>query len=176
MNKGLLVGKRVFLRALEPEDLELLAEWENDTEIWNVSETLSPISRFILKRYLEHSHKDIYETKQLRLVIELIEKRKPIGTIDLYNFDPFHKRAAVGILVAEKSERRKGYASDALDILKRYSREILKLHQLHCSISLENSSSLELFQNAGFEITGTRKDWNWNGKNFTDEYVLQLII
>jgi len=68
MTDSILIGKKIELRALEPEDLEQLYIWENDTEIWNVSETLSPVSRFILKRYLENAHKDIFETKQLRLI------------------------------------------------------------------------------------------------------------
>lgn len=175
MTESILTGKKIELRALEPEDLELLYKWENDTEIWNVSETLSPVSRFILKRYLENAHKDIFETKQLRLIIQLIEEKLPVGTIDLFDFDHFHKRAAVGILIGEKGERRQGYAAEAMTILKRYCFEVLKIHQLYCSIQVDNNSSLELFKKCGFTITGTRKDWNWNGDSFNDEYFLQLF-
>lgn len=163
------------MRALEPEDLQSLYTWENDTEIWNVSETFAPVSRFILKKYLENSHKDIFETKQLRLMVQVIDSDLPVGTIDLFNFDHFHKRAGVGILIAEKGERKKGYASEALEILKAYCFELLKLKQLYCNISVANKSSLDLFQKAGFEITGTQKSWCWNGKEYTDEYFLQLI-
>lgn len=175
MNDNLLKGERIYLRALEPEDLELLYKWENDTDTWTVSETLSPISRFILKRYLENAHKDIFETKQLRLMIALNEGGASIGTIDLFDFDHFHKRAAVGILIAEQSERQKGYALEALGILKEYAFGVLNLHQLYCSISVENCSSTDLFRKAGFEVTGTRKGWNWNGTSFTDEQFMQLV-
>jgi diamine N-acetyltransferase len=175
MNSSKLFGNKVLLRALEPEDLNSLFIWENDTEIWNISETLSPISRYILKKYLVNSHKDIFETKQLRLIIQIIEKDLPIGTIDLFDFNHFHKRAGVGILIAEKSEQKKGYASESLEILKNYCFDILKLNQLHCSISVNNQSSLDLFQNAGFSISGTKSNWNWNGNDFTDEHFLQLI-
>lgn len=170
-----LKGERLELRALEPEDLDLLYRWENDTEIWNISDTLSPISKFILKRYLDNAHRDIFETRQLRLMIELSEQKQAIGTIDLFNFDPFHRRAAVGILIADKSERRKGLASEALQILIRYCFDVLKLNQIHCSISRENKGSIDLFTRAGFRITGTREAWNWNGREFIDEYFLQLL-
>ena len=59
--------KDIMLRALEPEDLELLYEWENNEIYWTLSNTVAPFSKFILKRYLENSHKNIYETGQLRL-------------------------------------------------------------------------------------------------------------
>jgi diamine N-acetyltransferase len=170
-----LKGERIELRALEPGDLENLYAWENDTEIWNISETLAPISKFILKRYLENAHKDIFATRQLRLIIQYTETGKPIGTIDLFDFDPFHRRAAVGILIADKSERKKGIATEALGLLKHYCFEILKVHQLYCTISKNNPGSLELFRKAGFKITGTREKWNWDGTEFIDEYFLQLL-
>ena len=171
----LLHGNKIFLRALEPADLELLYKWENNTSLWNTSETLSPISKFILKRYLENAHKDIYENKQLRLMIQLTKENRPVGTIDLFDFDHYHKRAAVGILIAEDTDRKKGYASEALELIGNYCFEHLNLNQIYCTISKKNSPSLELFKNAGFRITGTREKWNWTSEGYTDEYFLQRI-
>ncbi|MCF8224512.1 MAG: GNAT family N-acetyltransferase [Bacteroidales bacterium] len=164
-----------MLRALEPEDLELLYRWENDTDIWNISETLSPISKYVLKRYLENAHKDIFETRQFRFMIVLNTENKSIGTIDLYDFDPFHKRAAVGILIAEKGQRKNGYASESLGLLKDYCFGVLKLKQIYCVISKENKSSIDLFLQSGFNITGTRKEWIWNGRSFSDEHFMQCF-
>ncbi len=64
--------KDIRLRALEPEDLELLYEWENNRSYWAVSNTITPYSKYTLKRFLENSHKTIYETGQIRLMIEHI--------------------------------------------------------------------------------------------------------
>ena len=43
----------IRLRALEPEDLECLYKWENDMDLWEVSDTLTPFSLFTLKKYIE---------------------------------------------------------------------------------------------------------------------------
>src|SRR5450759_2994573 len=110
----------ISLRALEPEDLELLYEWENNLSYWVISNTLTPFSKFTLKRYLKNSHKNIYETGQLRLMINHTADKIAIGTIDIFDFDPFHKRAGVGILIANDGYRRKGYASMSLTCLIRY--------------------------------------------------------
>ena len=107
-------NKVIRLRALEPEDLELLYEWENNDSNWVISNTVSPFSKYTLKRYLENSHKNIYETGQLRLMIDHIPDKLTIGTIDIFDFDPFHKRAGLGILIANEAYRRKGYASMSL--------------------------------------------------------------
>jgi diamine N-acetyltransferase len=169
-----LKGKHVFLRALEPEDIDLLYKWENDTGNWNVSNTQTPFSRFVLEQYISTSHVDIYSAKQLRLVICEIDGRA-IGSIDLFDFDPNHLRAGIGILIAEQSDRKKGFASEALDLLVKYCFEILNLHQVYCNITTENESSILLFQHHGFQITGIKKQWIRSGVGFKDELLLQLI-
>ena len=68
-----LKGQNIHLRALEPEDLDFLYEIENNESIWEVSNTQTPYSKWVLKQYLENAHQDIYEAKQLRLVIVLSE-------------------------------------------------------------------------------------------------------
>src|SRR4030042_3324224 len=99
--------KEIRLRALEPEDLELLYEWENNNSYWIISNTVTPFSKYTLKRYLRNSHKNIYETGQLRLMIDHISDKVTIGTIDIFDFDAFHNRAGLGILIANEEFRRK---------------------------------------------------------------------
>jgi diamine N-acetyltransferase len=167
--------KDIKLRALEPEDLELLYEWENNDSNWLISNTISPFSKYILKQYLESSHKNIYETGQLRLMIDKIPDLITIGTIDIFDFDPFHKRAGLGILIANEAYRRKGYASMALTCLIEYCFKTLQLHQLYCNILGNNCESMELFKKHGFVQTGQRKDWIKSSSNYFDEYFFQLI-
>jgi diamine N-acetyltransferase len=167
--------KKIRLRALEPEDLELLYEWENNISYWIISNTISPFSKYTLKRYLENSHKNIYETGQIRLMIEHIADKMTIGTIDLFDFDPFHKRAGLGILIANEDYRRKGYASMSLTCLIAYCFETLQLHQLYCNILQNNSESMDLFKKHGFVQTGLRKDWIKTSDGYLDEYSFQLI-
>ena len=165
----------IRLRALEPEDLELLYTWENNDTNWVYSNTVSPFSRFTLKRYIENSHKNIYETGQLRLMIDHIEDKKTIGTIDLFEFDPFHKRAGIGILIADESYRRKGFAAMSLKCLIQYCFKTLQLHQLYCNILANNTVSIELFKKHGFVEIGKKKDWIQTDNGYLDEYMFQLL-
>jgi diamine N-acetyltransferase len=167
--------KNIRLRALEPEDLELLYTWENHDSNWIYSNTVSPFSRFTLKRYIENSHKNIYETGQLRLMIDHIEHKKTIGTIDLFEFDPFHKRAGIGILIADESYRGKGFAAMSLKCLIHYCFKTLQLHQLYCNILSDNAVSIELFKRHGFVEIGRKKDWIQTDNGYLDEYMFQLI-
>ncbi|HBB90732.1 MAG: hypothetical protein A2X22_11455 [Bacteroidetes bacterium GWF2_49_14] len=169
-----LIGKLIKLRAIEPADEDLLFRWENDTLNWQVSNTFAPFSRRILKQYLEQAHLDIFQSRQLRLVIETAEPLKPVGMIDLFDYDPFHQRAGIGILIGDPDQRGKGYALDALHALNRYAFKVLMLRQVFCSIDETNQISLSLFQKAGFRITGRKEQWNRGSEGWTDEWFLQI--
>ena len=167
--------QKIRLRAIEPEDLELLYEWENNNSYWIISNTVAPFSKYTLKRYIRNSHKNIYETGQLRLMIDLIAEKQTIGTIDIFDFDPFHKRAGIGILIADEDQRRKGYATMALKCLTAYCFNTLQLHQLYCNILANNCESIDLFKKIGFKEIGIKKDWVNTSEGYLDEYMFQLV-
>ncbi|GAB1454359.1 GNAT family N-acetyltransferase [Draconibacterium sp.] len=174
MNELLTYGK-ISLRALEPEDVELLYQWENNIEIWKVSNTRTPFSKYILAEYLKESAKDIYETKQLRLIIQN-NNGEAVGAVDLFDFEPYHMRAGVGILIHKSENRNQGYASDALNVMFGYAVEILGLKQLYANIGAKNEASIHLFEKAGFTQSGVKKNWLKTISGWEDEVFLQKIL
>lgn len=171
----LLTGTKIRLRAIEPEDVDRLMGWENDTANWEVSCTISPFSRDIIRKYVANSHLDIYQAGQLRLMIDEMESGQTIGTIDIFDFDPFNQKAGIGILIADPSRRNNGFASEAIELVKQYCFDHLGLQQLYCNILTDNKSSLHLFEKAGFTISGTKRRWVRSGANFKDQHFLQLL-
>jgi diamine N-acetyltransferase len=170
-----LQGNTIFLRALEPEDLVFIYRIENDENIWEVSNTQTPYSKFLITQYLENAHQDIYEAKQLRLAICKNESLEAIGLIDLFDFDPKNKRAGVGIIIQNNVDRNNGFGKEALGLMINYAFHQLQLHQLYANIGTENLPSLSLFTTFEFEKIGVKKDWNFTNNSFHDEVLLQLI-
>ncbi|MFD2543818.1 GNAT family N-acetyltransferase [Lacinutrix gracilariae] len=169
-----LKGEHIYLRALEPEDLAFIHTIENDESIWEISNTITPYSKYLIKQYLEHAHKDIYEVKQLRLVISSYDD-EALGMIDVFDFDVKNRRAGIGILVKETANRQKGFGKEALNLLVNYCFTHLDMHQLYCNISEGNKASIALFTNQGFQEIGLKKDWNLVNNQFKNEYIFQLI-
>lgn len=170
-------GRKVALRSPEPSDIDFLYECENDRSVWQVSNTTVPYSHFAIEQYVMNAQLDIYATRQLRFMIDAIDQDQgihPVGTIDLYDFDPANRRAGVGILIV-RDERRKGYASEALELLIDYAFNTLNLHQLFCHIAASNIVSLNLFASLGFNIIGLKKHWLIINNHWVDEYMLQRI-
>ena len=161
------------LRALEPEDLELMYGWENDMQVWRVSGTVAPFSRHVLSRLIEEQQFDIYATRQMRLVIE--HDGQAVGAVDLFEFDPHNRRAGVGIIV-DSQHRAQGLGYDALKALEQYARQTLHLHQLWCSVTVDNEASLKLFRKAGYVECGLRREWILTSDGALDEILMQKIL
>ena len=167
-------GNLCRLRALEPEDLDAMYGWENDTDSWRVSGTVAPFSRHVLSRLIDEQQFDIYATRQMRLVIETPDG-SAVGAVDMFEFDPQNLRAGVGIIVAPPY-RKQGFALDALQTLERYVRDVLRMHQLWCSVGADNEASLALFRKAGYAECGRRKEWILTPNGAIDEVLMQKIL
>lgn len=170
-----LTGENIYLRALEPEDLSFIYKLENNEAMWDVANTQTPYSRFLIRQYLENAHQDIFEAKQLRLAICKTGSFDAVGLIDLFDFDAVNNRAGVGIIVEDTTHRQKGYGSEALSLVINYAFKKLQLHQLYANIDLANVASTTLFTNFDFELIGIKKDWIKRNNVYVDEALYQLV-
>jgi diamine N-acetyltransferase len=173
----LLEKGNIKLRAVELTDLDVLYAWENNPSVWNVSQTISPFSKYTLKEYCTYSNTDILTTKQLRFMIDFKESGKTItvGAVDLFEYDPINRRAGIGILIGNEKYRKKGIASKSIEIFIEYAFSILNLHQIHCFISEKNKASLELFSKLKFTKKGLINDWILHSNKWENVYFLQRI-
>lgn len=169
-----LRGEKIYLRALEPEDLDFVHQIENQEDLWEISATQTPYSRFLIKKYLQNSHRDVYEVKQLRLVISDYDQ-KALGLIDVFDLEPRDRRAALGIVIADPADRSKGYGAESLSLICKYCFTHLALHQVYANVAATNSGSIKLFENHGFHKIGVKKEWNLVNGTYQDEILYQLI-
>lgn len=172
-----------FLRAMEPDDLNAVFEAENRREALLSGECRVPYSYAFLRQYIDSALKETFlSTGQLRLIVSrhgdtddaLCDNtdavgdapagslapaaRTDAGIVDFFNYDAFCARAEIGILLYDRA-RAQGLAPKILHTALDYARNQLNLHQIYAEILAGNAPSLRIFQEAGFEPCGTKKDW-----------------
>ncbi|MEI6767070.1 MAG: GNAT family N-acetyltransferase [Bacteroidota bacterium] len=169
-------GEHIILRTATAEDTAFILEVENTPEAGKDGDNDVPYTREAIEEFVLKSYHDIYTEKQIRLIIELTSGKpgERTGIIDLFDFSARNRRAAIGIWIME-SQRKQGYATEAITLLLDYCFEVLGLHQVYCTIDEDNDVSLQLFKKCGFVITGTRQSWIARGELWKNELTLQLI-
>ena len=170
---ALLKNETILLRALEPEDLDFLYRWENDAELWQHGSTLTPYSRFTLRDYLAGAlTQDVFQSRQLRLMVVERDSQQPIGTVDLYDIHPIHIRAGIGIFLDE-AYRGKGLSLQVLELMHEYASRVLLLHQLYAYVPKTNQLSYQLFLKCGYKETGVLQSWLKTADGYLDVYFMQ---
>ena len=130
------------LRKLEPYDLPFLYQWENDAAMWVDADTHNPLSQQDLRDYIESTTGDIYKDGQLRLIIE--HEGVTMGCMDLFDFDPRNRKAAIGMYIAPEY-RHRGIGAKALVLLEQYAFEYLQLRMLYAIIATTNEPCSRLY-------------------------------
>lgn len=166
-----LESENIRLRALEPEDLELLYEWENDSSHWITGNTRAPYSKFQLKEYISQAKNDIYSDGTLRFMVFDKISGQTVGTIDLFDFDFHHSRVALGVFVAEKFQGN-GYASQSLQLVENYVFNFLKINQLYAYVAENNLISRKLFE-TNYEQNGYLRNWLKTPDGFENVLIFQ---
>jgi diamine N-acetyltransferase len=169
-----LHGEKIFLRALEPSDVDLLYKWENDPEIWTISQTLTPYSKYTLKQFIDSALEDICSSKQVRFMINILHTKQIVGILDIFDIDFFNSRAGMGILI-DKNHRNQDIGTEAVLLACNYLFNTLHLHQVYCNIVNNNAISLQLFMKCGFSVIGIKKEWRKTKNGFEDIVMLQRI-
>ena len=158
---------------MEPEDLDLLYQIENDKNLWGVGATNVPYSRYVLHDYVANSSGDIYTDKQVRLMVDC--QQQTIGIVDLINFSPKHCRAEVG-MVLMPSYRGKGLGEMILQELAQYAKTVLHLHQLYAVIGVDNAPAIHLFEKIGYSAGRVLTDWLFDGTHYKDAVLMQRVL
>lgn len=163
---------KIRLRALEPEDLDLLYIIENDPTIWDVGIAPTYYSRYLLKQYIASSANDIHVDGQLRLVAEYDEQA--IGLVDLTGYDSYSERAELGMVILPQY-RGKKLSTPTLISLIEYARH-LHLHQLWATVTDGNDAATAMIRKVGFRTTGHLIDWVRIGQDYKNASFWQLTL
>jgi diamine N-acetyltransferase len=152
-----LKNETLRLRALEESDLNLLYDWENESNNWLYTSTLMPYSKHTLLEYIRNCQTDIFALETLKLVIELTDGTA-VGTLDVFNIDHFNGRAELGVFVDSKY-RGHGYATVAYNLFKDYAFGYLGWVNLYSIVPITNSPMHAVMHRTGFISSATLKKW-----------------
>lgn len=160
-----IYGNKVVLRAMEIEDSELIIDMFNDPEIENlVGGWAFPVSLFSQKKWLELHYND---QNTIRFVVDTKEDG-PIGIISLTDIDWKNKRASIGLKLAKKENRKKGWGTDATMAIMRYVFDELGFHRLDASRLAMNQASMRILAKCGFVEEGIRREYIYKGGQYRD--------
>lgn len=166
-----IVGKRIFLSPVNPEDAETYAKWINDLEISIYLTSAAKIYSLQKERdILEHISKEGY-----CFAIIDSEKEKLIGNIGLEDVDLVDRKAVLGIFIGDKEYWNKGYGEEAIRLLLDFSFNLLNLNSIMLIVKGFNKRAIRCYEKCGFKLIGIRREATIIGPDKYDEYYMDIL-
>ena len=166
-----IVGKRIYLSPVNPDDAETYAKWINDIDI-SIYLTSAPKIYSLQKEreILEHISKEGY-----CFAIIDSEKEKVIGNIGLEDVDHIDRKAVLGIFIGDKEYWSKGYGEEAIELLLDFSFNILNLNSIMLIVKAFNKRAIRCYEKCGFKLIGKRREAVIIGPDKYDEYYMDIL-
>ena len=167
-----LIGKRVYLRALEKEDLIYIRKWSNDHEIRKLTGEVVSMSQADADKFLERVYSD--NTREW-FVIVVKENDRVIGETGLLRMFPAWRTTDISIIIGEKDAWGKGYGTEAILLLLDYAFRCLNFHRVAIGVVAFNEKAIHFWEKVGFKKEGIQRDgYYYNHKHH--DFVMMSIL
>ena len=167
------MSKRIYLRALEPDDYKISIKWRRDDGIWDM---LGGTKYFVSEAY-EKSwvEKAIFDSKDIKLAICLCENDKYIGNVYMTNIDLSRRSCHSHILIGDRDYWGKGYAKEAMLEAIEYMFKERNMHRIQATVLESNVQSLRMLQKCGYKIEGLLRGSVFKGGKYQNQYILSIL-
>lgn len=167
-----IIGDRIYLRAVELSDKEMLLDIINDEQTeYELGGWSFPISDLNQEEWIKSLKPD---NKILRCVIVNKEDDKAVGTVILSDIDYKNGTAEIHIKLG-KQIRSKGYGAETINLIDGYAFNELRLHCIYAQINSYNEKSQNLFEKCGFVKEGTLRDRIFKKGKYHNVYSYSLL-
>lgn len=167
-------GEKVYIRKMVHEDAPVVLEWENNPENWLISDGDGP---YVLEDILDlvNNIEDVQSSCQVRYIIFENETNRPLGTVDLFNIDFRSGTAGVGILIAEKPDRKKGLGKESVLLVEQVADQY-GITRIEATVHKENTASRSLFRSCAYEFLKEESIDSPEGSGYIQKLVFEKCL
>ena len=145
-------GDKISLRFAHESDVRKIIFWENEDENGYTNLYHDKLLIADVLNWVKSRKNNLSDELELRFIICEKGREEGIGAIDLFEFDKKEKAVGIGLIV-EKEFRKRGVATEALQMLVQYCLVNFDIKTFWCYVHKQNAPSLSLFLKCGFKIS-----------------------
>lgn len=164
---------RIYLRALELDDYKTSIHWRKDEEITKmVGGNKYYVSSEREKQWVQNA---IFDNNKLVLAICLKENNKYIGNIMMQDVDIINRSCTLPIMIGDKQEWNKGYATEAVMMMMRFAFEERGMERIWVNILESNATSINTQKKCGLKLEGVMRNCVYKEGKFHNMVLLSIL-
>ncbi|WP_352420804.1 GNAT family protein [Proteiniborus sp.] len=170
----MLVGKKVKLRGLKIEDVELAYQYMTESEVLlNLSPGIPyPMT---LERERKWFESQIEMEDTYNFSIEDIKTGLYIGGCGINKIDWKNRVATVGIYIGDGDFRGKGYGTEAMSLLIKFIFDQMNINRIQLFVFSFNERAIKSYKKNGFTVEGRLKQSIFRNGKYHDEIIMSIL-
>lgn len=175
----MLQGAITRLRPVQIADIRLLRQWESDPHIAHWLTTTA--TTLDARESIEQEYDRLVKMPRIKL-LAILEQRDDaegspsvVGFLRLHDIDPIDRKAIVRLFIAP-DQQNKGYGTDALRTIIRFSFQELGLHRLGLVVRADHALALAVYERLGFIHEGREREAAWSAGQWVDLLHMGLLV
>lgn len=172
MQNPFIIGDKIYLRAIESDDIDSYVTWLNDCEVREYLSKALPFNKIREKDWVDGLYKDDHN---IVFGIALKESDQLIGNIGLHGISMINRHATLGIFIGDKTCWSKGYGTEAVKLVIKYGFEQLNLHRITLTVFDFNARAIRAYEKAGFKMEGIYREHLYRNGKYCDVHFMGIL-
>lgn len=172
MGNPFLIGEKIYLRPIEPEDAKFLAKGENNPIVRESLFLALPVSLAT-----EQEKVDQFIKSKDAIVLIIVEKttNQPVGQTAFFRIDYISRAAVFYLAILDPACWSKGFGSEATQLMVDCAFKTLNLNRIQLHVCAENTPAIKIYERVGFEKEGVLRQAMFRNGNYVDFWVMGIL-
>jgi RimJ/RimL family protein N-acetyltransferase len=172
MERPYRIGRRVYLRPVEMEDVPMMCRWMNHPEVTRTLRVWRPMSVANEREWVEHVSRS---QNDVACVIVTREEGRPIGTCGLMRIDWQARSAGFGIGIGEPDAWGKGFGTEATQLMTDIAFDTLNLNRVWLEVFAGHDSARHVYEKCGYRLEGTQRQAAFRDGAYVDAHLMSVL-
>ena len=171
----MISGRKVYLKAVEKDDLEQLKEWRNLPDFRKHFREYREINSEMQQKWFENTI--INDKNTIMFSIFDSNTNKLIGCCGLCYINWVHRNADLSLYIGHDQSYidDTGFAEDACRVLLEYGFDELNLHKIWTEIYDFDDKKNNLYKKVGFKRDGVLRDHYFYNGAWSNSLILSIL-
>ncbi|HEX7222176.1 MAG TPA: GNAT family protein [Candidatus Limnocylindrales bacterium] len=169
----LVRGQLVYLRALEPDDAELIHSWYAHAD---TARLMGEWPRSLARRRAD-AETAVRESGRdwFAFVVCLVADDRPVGRADVFEVDRLNGSAGFGLAIGEHSERGRGLGTDAVNAILDFCFGQLRLERVWLVTDSVNDRAQHVYEKTGMIHEGRLRKAFYQDGAYQDDIRMAIL-
>lgn len=167
-----LQGEKVYLRCLEPEDVEYFYQFvNNDVEARRLTGTQRAFTKGQIEAYFASIAQD---DSRVQFGIFLQENNQLIGDTAILDINAKNRSGSFRIAIDTRLAGR-GYGTEATRLMLDHGFGMLNLHRIELDVYSINERAIHVYEKVGFKREGVLRDAHYYNHDYYDVVMMSIL-